>query len=387
MKIAFFSVYHPYVAGVVTFLDVLSQEYIKQGHEVVIFTQEGATNPLQEKGVRLVTIFGAPSLVYPTMKITFPNPLTFTDTIRKEAPDIIHVNTPDLMSEMAVRAGKKLGIPTIITFHTLFTEEYDEYASLARFLHLTQIPFPKITSYDNSKKWLIQTLIRKHFQKFDIVTISTPLTKKLVERQGIACQLVPIGLDINTFHQKKDYTKTNKMLSVSRLGFEKKIGIVLLALQKLPDPKPHLTIIGDGPALQMLESLTTELGLLKHVTFIGNIPRSALQEYFNSHDFFVNASDTETFGYVTAEAMAGGLPIVGMQSQGTGELVQEGVNGFLAKPNNPESFAKAIKRMLAQENYTQMGTASYNMVQIYSPENSAKEHLNLYKRAIEKFGK
>lgn len=370
MKIAFFSVYHPHVAGVVTFIDVLAQEYLKQGHEVVIFTHRGASNPLEYKGVRLVTFLGVPSLIYPGIKVTLPNSLTFTQIIKKEAPDIIHVNTPDILSEMAVRTGRKLGIPTVITFHTLFTEGYEAYL------------FPKVPGLKNFKKWLIKTLLEKRFKKFDIVCASTPLTKKLVERQGIACHLIPIGVDITTFRPKKSYKKTNQILSVSRLGFEKKIDVVLRAIKELRNPELKLTIVGEGPARKMLESLTKDLELEEQVTFTGQIPRETLQHYFESHDFFVNASDTETFGYVTAEAMAAGLPLVGVESQGTGELVEEGKNGFLAQPNDPQSFAAAIKKMLAVQDYQKMGSASVEMVQAYSPENSAKEHLALYRKLI-----
>ena len=370
MKIAFFSVYHPYVAGVVTFVDILAEEYIKQGHEVVIFTHKGATNPLVKRGLKLVTFFAVPSFIYPGMKLSVPNPFTFKDIIRKEAPDIIHANTPGLLSEMAGRVGRKLGIPTIVTFHTLFNEEYDKYL------------FPQIPGLKNVKKWVIKRLLYEHFKKFDAATASTPLTKKLVEQMGIPCHLVRIGLDIATFHPKKTYTKTNRILSVSRLGFEKKIDIVLRAMAQLQNPELKLTIVGDGPAKKMLRDTTKKLGLQNQVTFTGQVPRENLQKYFETHDFFVNASDTETFGYVTAEAMAGGLPIVGVKSQGTGELVKNGKNGFLAEPNNPESFAKAIQKMLAVPNYQQIGNASVQMVEAYSPENSAKEHLALYQKLI-----
>ncbi|HEX9722179.1 MAG TPA: glycosyltransferase [Candidatus Paceibacterota bacterium] len=382
MKIAFVSdMYNPYVAGVVTFIDILAEEYIREGHEVVVFTHFRSTNPLKKKGVRLVTFWGIPSLIYPGTWIVLPNPLTFENIVRKEAPDIIHSHTPGLLSSLAQKAGKNLGIPTVITFHG-FMDHYYKYFSISHILHLNWIPFPQVSWYDNFRKYLIRTFMRNHVNRFDAVTASTPLTKKLVEQQGIPSYLVRIGLDIATFHPKKTYTKTNRILSVSRLGFEKKIDIVLRAMAQLQNPELKLTIVGDGPAKKMLRDTTKKLGLQNQVTFTGQVPRENLQKYFETHDFFVNASDTETFGYVTAEAMAGGLPIVGVKSQGTGELVKNGKNGFLAEPNNPESFAKAIQKMLAVPNYQQIGNASVQMVQAYSPENSAKEHLALYQKLI-----
>jgi len=331
--------YSPYVSGPTTFINVLAEEYVKAGHEVVIFTYRGATNPLKDRGVRVITFFKMPAFIYPKLNVVIPNPFTFTEIIRKEAPDIIHSNTPGPLSSMAARAGKELGIPTLITFHGLM-DNYYQYLSVSTILHLAWIPFPQITVYDNAKKMLIRAFIRSHFKKFNVVTVSTPLTKKIVEKEGIQCELVRIGLDIKTFHQKTKYEKSNNMLSVSRLGFEKKLDIVLHAMKKIQNPKLRLTVLGDGPARPMLEKLTKELRLSKQVKFLGNVQRSTLQKYFDSHDFFVNASDTETFGYVTAEAMAGGLPILGVKSQGTGELIQEGVNGFLAAPNNVDSFAR-----------------------------------------------
>ena len=384
MKIAFFSdMYNPYVAGPVTFINILSEQYAKQGHEVVIFTRKGTTNPLEQLGVRIITFSSIPSLIYPKMKVTLPNPFTFEKILRKEAPDIIHSHTPGPLSSLAARAGRKLGIPTVITFHGLM-DQYYNYLSATHMLGITWNPFPTIDWYDNGKKQLIRQLIKTHVQQFDAITTSTPLTHLLVRKQGIECQLVRIGLDIHNFRQKRTYQKTNAILSVSRLGFEKKIDIILQAMRLLQKPELTLTIVGDGPAKNMLQGLAKKLGLENQVTFTGQVPRETLQTYFETHDFFVTASDTETFGYVTAEAMAAGLPIVGVESQGTGELVAEGKNGFLAQPNNAESFAKAMQKMLAIEDYQTMGSVSITMVQAYSPENSAKEHLSLYKKLLGK---
>lgn len=87
----------------------------------------------------------------------------------------------------------------------------------------------------------------------------------------------------------------------------------------------HLVIVGDGPAYAEVEQ---ELSGLP-VTFTGYLRGPELATAYASADAFAFPSYTETFGQVVLEAMASGLPVVGLLSEGVRDLVEHGRTGFL----------------------------------------------------------
>ena len=91
-------------------------------------------------------------------------------------------------------------------------------------------------------------------------------------------------------------------------------------------PDKHLRVVGDGPKRVPLEQRLAG----KNVTFSGELRGSALAEAFASAKLFVFPSHTETFGQVVQEAMASGLPVVGVQAGGVADLVRPGETGLLA---------------------------------------------------------
>src|SRR5881397_28210 len=86
-----------------------------------------------------------------------------------------------------------------------------------------------------------------------------------------------------------------------------------------------LVIVGDGPARAEMEQELTGLP----VTFTGYLRNEELARAYASADLFAFPSCTETFGQVVLEAMASGLPVVGLFSEGVCDLVTHGCTGRL----------------------------------------------------------
>jgi len=103
-------------------------------------------------------------------------------------------------------------------------------------------------------------------------------------------------------------------------------------------------VIGEGPARKWFED-----NLGEEACFIGFRSGSALGGALASADLLFNPSITETFGNVTLEAMASGLPVVAAGATGTSSLVQDGVSGTLIAPEGDVSpaYADAIARYIA----------------------------------------
>jgi glycosyltransferase involved in cell wall biosynthesis len=129
---------------------------------------------------------------------------------------------------------------------------------------------------------------------------------------------------------------------VSRLVREKQLDTLAAAL-RLMEARGIIhrsVIVGDGPERAALERK------LPHAVFTGFLEGEELAEAYASSDIFVFPSETETFGNVTLEAMASGLPCVCADATGSRSLVVHGRTGYLAKPGCAQEFADHITALV-----------------------------------------
>ncbi|KAI0026965.1 hypothetical protein K488DRAFT_63603 [Vararia minispora EC-137] len=120
------------------------------------------------------------------------------------------------------------------------------------------------------------------------------------------------------------------ILYVGRLSWEKNLHLLVEAFRLLPAPvraASKLVFVGDGPARAELTGLCKRLKL--DATFMGHQKGSRLAALYASASFFAFPSFTETFGQVVLEALASGLPVVGLNAEGTSDLVVHGKTGLL----------------------------------------------------------
>lgn len=116
----------------------------------------------------------------------------------------------------------------------------------------------------------------------------------------------------------------------------------MAALERLRGGEtPHrVLIVGDGDQREWLEAR------LPDAIFTGYMVGDELARAYASSDIFLYPSTTETFGNVTLEAMASGLPVVGARAHGTRSLVVDEKTGLLAEPDDPADLAAACRRLL-----------------------------------------
>lgn len=144
------------------------------------------------------------------------------------------------------------------------------------------------------------------------------------------------------------------LLYVGRISWEKNIRLLIEAFRQLPVPirnQAKLVVVGDGPARADLTRLCKKLGL--DATFMGHQKGTRLAAMYASSDISAFPSHTETFGQVVLEALACGLPVVGLHAQGTSDLVTHGKTGLLL------DVAKAAK---AGVNSAQRNTTPRNSI-------------------------
>jgi glycosyltransferase involved in cell wall biosynthesis len=145
---------------------------------------------------------------------------------------------------------------------------------------------------------------------------------------------------------------------IARLVDVKDHATLLRAIGLLAARRPalHVVLIGDGPCRPALEGLARELGIAAQTHFAGMRPNLP-----NLHHFFdvsVLASLTEGFPNSLVEAMAAGRPVVATDVGGNPDAVRPST-GMLVPPSDPSAFARALERVLADEDLRRrMGAAA-----------------------------
>ncbi|MDH3890604.1 MAG: glycosyltransferase family 4 protein [candidate division Zixibacteria bacterium] len=139
---------------------------------------------------------------------------------------------------------------------------------------------------------------------------------------------------------------------VGRLESKKGQDVLIKACRGVHDAggRLHLLIVGDKTINdpegypQYLDSLTEQLDLKSFVHFHPH--QSDVVSVYAAMDLFVMASHSETYGMVTIEAMASGLPVIGTAEGGTVQIINDGVNGLLVPPQDEESLASALLSLM-----------------------------------------
>lgn len=310
MKIGFFTdTYFPQVSGVATSIKTLKEELEKSGHQVYIFT---TTDPNAEAGEsEIVRMPSVPFVSFKDRRVVVRG-MWYAYLISKELElDLIHTHTEFGAGMLGKMVGKKLGIPVIHTYHTMY-EDYLHYIAKGKVVRPSHVK-------------VLSKMFTNHTT--GVVCPSERVIEKL-RSYGVTVpmEIIPTGIEIDRFERpditdemkaalRENYqidTDTILLLSLSRLSYEKNIQAIIQGLpaiiQALPQAK--LMIVGKGPYQDQLKKLVVSLGMEAHVVFVGEIPNDEVALFYQAADYFVSASTSETQGLTYTEAMAAGTPMI-----------------------------------------------------------------------------
>ncbi|KAJ7927264.1 hypothetical protein B0H13DRAFT_1048276 [Mycena leptocephala] len=284
-------------------------------------------------GARLFGTFGVPLRVYPGLKINFISP-AFLRALRSFEPHVIHLVDPIWLGVQALIALQILFPSTpIVTSHHTNLPTYAEIFGYPYFRHRT---------------WQVQAYLHS-FARYTLVP--SPSTARLLREKGWGnLRVVGRGVDRGVFSSKHRSPSLRAswgaaasdvvILSVGRLSPEKNLGLLVWGVAGLGvavRSRTKLVFVGDGPYLSTLQRLCAQLGV--DAIFMGQLTGKRLGEAVGSADVMSSPSITETFGQVTLQGMAAGLPVVGLYVEGTADLVFHGVTGLLLDPLAPPGAA------------------------------------------------
>ncbi|GAB4452817.1 MAG: hypothetical protein OHK0029_04460 [Armatimonadaceae bacterium] len=345
-RIALFTETFDEVNGVATTYRRLLDYSEQTGRTVHIYCN-GEKDSVEERGNCRVFRFAPwlPVRYYENLSFSLvPNP-RIGQIFYENKYDLIHVAAPGSLGLHAMWLNVFTRLPIVGVYHT----RIPEYATQL-------IPILGLDKMISQIPWLY---VKAFYDQCSVVLATTPKMANSLKADGLVppIQVVARGIDAEKYnpgHRTRPAGEEPPVaLYVGRLSVEKNLAYLAQVATRLRNEglSFRLVIVGDGPYRAELEKQ------LPWAEFRGYLRGDDLSRAFADGDFFVFPSLTDTLGNVVLEAMASGLPCLVADTQGPGELIQQGVDGFLAPQDS--DFEKAF-RTLAQEASlrTQMGRAA-----------------------------
>lgn len=385
MRIALFTdTYFPVVNGVANTVYRSAQRFTELGHSVAVCTVSHlSAKDISARAGSQITVITLPSvnaLVYKEARLTFP--AGFSKRPMKDfAPDVIHTHSPLLVGMEAIWSAEALDVPLVGTHHTF----YDHYLKHV-FLDY---------AWARNLTWKGTVWYYNHC---DAVISPTRSLSEGLRSYGLKMEprIVPNPVDIEFFSPAPDAAAKARskarfnirgaaLIYMGRVSYEKSIDQVIQALALVVKVRPDSTliIVGDGPETNALKQLALTLGVADRVLFTGCLLGAALVEALQAGDMFLLASKSENMPLAVLEAMATGLPVVSVASLGMKEIIEDGRNGSLLPPDQPQEMADRIIDLIDDTSKRErFGKASRELSLRYSNVESAARVMDIYAEAI-----
>ena len=353
--------------GVALTLNRLVGYLLAQGVQVKVFAPTSGKPAFVHQG----EIVPVPSLPLPA-RPEYRLALGMAGDVKRQlldfAPDIIHIAVPDLLGRAALKLAQRHGIPAVATYHT----RYETY--LRHYWYLAGL-----------EGWL-KRYLRDFYGACREVYVPSQSTRAALLADGLRDNLKPWprGIDTARFAPDKRSAAWRArlgigadeivVLHVSRLVREKRLDTLTAALKQVPH---RIVIVGDGPDRAFAEQR------LPQALFLGFQDGDALSAAYASSDIFIFPSDSESFGNVTLEAMASGLPCVCADATGSRSLVVDGETGYLLGADDADGFARAANRLADDQTLRKrMGEAGRARALTFSWEETLGRMLGYYRAVL-----
>jgi glycosyltransferase involved in cell wall biosynthesis len=264
-------------------------------------------------------------------KLPIRIPRAVRQDIARFRPTIFHVASPELLGHRAVTLARRMDVPVVASVHTRF-ETYMRYYGLA-FLEP-----------------LVVAGLRRFYRRCDAIFAPSESMADLLRKQRMNFDvgIWTRGIDRTIFHPGRRDLAWRRGLGieddmpvigfVGRLVMEKGLDVFSETIDRLQASgvRHKVLVVGKGPARDWFQNR------LPDACFAGFQGGADLGRAVASMDMLFNPSVTETFGNVTLEAMAAGLPVVAARATGSESLVQDGVTGRLIEAGAAGDMADAL---------------------------------------------
>ena len=331
LRVALFSGNYNYVRdGANQALNRLVGFLLRQGAQVRVYSPVVKRPAFPPTG----DLVGVPAFKVPgreEYRIPYRLPSSVRRDLAEFDPNIIHIASPDIVAHRAVTWARKRKIPAVASVHTRF-ETYLQY------YHLDWL------------EPLVRDILRRLYGRCDAIMAPAESTAAILraQRMNKHISIWSRGVDRTQFNPQRRSLEWRRAHGIGddemvvsflgRLVLEKGLDVFADAIDaaRAMDVPLRVVAIGDGPARGYFQER------LPDAIFTGQLTGEPLAIAVASTDVFLNPSITETFGNVTLEAMASGLPVMAAAASGTNSLVKDGVTGRLAEPGDVETMASEL---------------------------------------------
>ena len=370
LRVALITSSYNFIAdGVALTLNRLVGYLEKQGLTVLVFAPTAKQAAFTHQG----TLVSVPSLPLPG-RPEYRLALGMAGYLQRQLldfqPDIVHLAVPDLLGQAALALANKHRIPAVASYHT----RYETY--LRHYWYLAPL-----------EGWL-KRILRRFYGACREVYVPSDSAREALLADGLKDNFKPWprGIDTERFAPDKRNAAWRArhgigadelvVLHVSRLVREKRLDTLTGALNGIAVPH-RIVIVGDGPDRDFAEHE------LPQAIFTGFLEGDELATAYASCDIFVFPSDSESFGNVTLEAMASGLPCVCADATGSRSLVVAGETGFLAPADDAQAFAGHITALARDADLRRrMGEAARARALGFSWEETLAKMLGYYRALL-----
>ena len=228
----------------------------------------------------------------------------------------------------------------------------------------------------------------------EITSVSDSLAKNatriFASKKSVA--VIPNGVNEQFFSIKKNSMSPTRrnILFIGRLHKSKGVDILIEAVSivKKEFSDIRLTIVGSGSIKDSLITKAKKLNLEQNILFTGETDHLKLPNFFKAADILVLPSRREGFGVVLIEAMASGLPVIGTDTGGISEIIQDNYNGYKFKVNDSKRLSFLISNLLKDDSlYEIMSSNARNYAkENYSISLVSKRYFDLYRSMITRHG-
>ncbi len=322
--------YPPEVNGVATTLARVVEGLHGRGHDLQLIRprQGGAQAGQLTSRFDEVLMRGLPIPRYPHLRMGLPSKRALVKLWSTHRPDVVHVATEGPLGWSALQAARHLHLPVTSDFRTNF-HAYSKHYGIA---------------------WLnkpIMAYLRKFHNLAACTMVPTGQLRNELQVAGFKrLTVVSRGVDAQRFTPERRSGALREswglrgdelvVCCVGRLAPEKNLDLLINAFEAIraQDERARLLLVGTGPLRAELEARCPG------AIFAGQRGGLDLAAHYASADLFLFPSMTETFGNVTTEALASGLPVLAFRHAGAAEVIVDGLNGRLVAYDDAAAFTR-----------------------------------------------
>lgn len=378
--------YFPAVNGISQFTRNLAQGLAARGHTVGII----AASPNGKRNIEFegdVTVYRTRAVVFPfyqNVRMSVAPQVEVRRIVKDFKPDVMHTQLLLGIGQAMMGVSERYRIPMVSTSHAMPENLMDNLKHLSAF--------------SRPINYMLREYGRRFHNRADVITSPTQSAidgfGKHAEKIKKPLRVISNGIDLSTFKPgtmpaslyKKYHLPTDKPLLVyiGRLDAEKHADVVIHTVAKvLQQQDIHLMVIGYGLEEQNLKQMADDLGIAEHITFGGYVPEEDKIELVKAGTVFVHASPAELQCISALEAMAAGMPFVGVNAGALPELCQDGRNGYTFELDDSSEAANHVLKILQNNSLREaFGAESIKIAHMHDMQHTLDEFEKVYKEAI-----